>query len=65
MAMNQGKIRNLRVAADFDDDMQNVQGVITQYNEGNIEDCMVTGTISGYMGRKRSCCVSGIWRNCR
>lgn len=30
--------------------MQNVQGVITQYNEGNIEDCMVTGTISGYMG---------------
>ena len=50
IAMNQGKIRNLRVAADFDDDMQNVQGVITQYNEGNIEDCMVTGTISGYMG---------------
>ena len=26
IAMNQGKIRNLRVAADFDDDMQNVQG---------------------------------------
>ena len=48
--MNQGKIRNLRVVADFDDDMQNVQGVITQYNEGNIEDCMVTGIISGYMG---------------
>ena len=48
--MNQGKIRNLRVVADFNDDMQNVQGVITQYNEGNIEDCMVTGMISGYMG---------------
>ena len=47
---NQGKVQNLRVVADFDDDMQNVQGVITQYNEGNIENCMVTGTIRGYMG---------------
>lgn len=38
--------------------MQNDAGVITQYNEGNIEDCMVTGTISGDIRRKRSCCIS-------
>ena len=50
IAQNDGTIENLRIVADFDDDSQNVQGVIAQYNQGKIQECSVSGTVTGHMG---------------
>ena len=50
IAQNGGTIENLRIVADFDDDSQNVQGVIAQYNQGKIQECSVSGTVTGHMG---------------
>ena len=47
---NAGTIKNLRVAAEFDDDSQNAQGVFAQYNIGKIQECTVFGTVTGHMG---------------
>ena len=47
---NDGTIENLRIVAAFDDDSQNVQGVIAQYNQGKIQECSVSGTVTGHMG---------------
>ena len=50
IAQNDGTIENLRIVADFDDDSQNVQGVIAHYNQGKIQECSVSGTVTGHMG---------------
>ena len=50
MVQNAGTVKNLRVVADFDDDSQNAQGVFAQYNIGKIQDCTVSGTVTGHMG---------------
>ena len=50
IANNHGTIENLRIVASFDDDSQNVQGIISQYNDGKILECSVSGTVTGRMG---------------
>ena len=50
IVQNGGTVKNLRIEAAFDDDSQNAQGVFAQYNTGKIQECTVSGTVTGHMG---------------
>ena len=47
-------IKDLNIVADFDYDSHDTHGVVTQYNTGKIQDCKVTGTVTGHMGSTSS-----------
>ena len=47
---NAGTIKDLNIVADFDYDSHDIHGVVAQYNTGKIQDCRVTGTVTGHMG---------------
>ena len=51
---NAGTIKDLNIVADFDYDSHDIHGVVAQYNTGKIQDCKVTGTITGHMGSTSS-----------
>ena len=51
---NAGTIKNLNIVADFDYDSHDIHGVVAQYNTGKIQDCRVTGTVTGHMGSTSS-----------
>ena len=51
---NAGTIKNLNIVADFDYDSHDIHGVVAQYNTGKIQDCKVTGTVTGHMGSTSS-----------
>ena len=51
---NAGTIKDLNIVADFDYDSQDIHGVVAQYNTGKIQDCRVTGTVTGHMGSTSS-----------
>ena len=51
---NAGMIKDLNIVADFDYDSHDIHGVVAQYNTGKIQDCKVTGTITGHMGSTSS-----------
>ena len=51
---NAGTIKNLNVVADFDYDSHDIQGILAQYNTGRIQDCKVSGTVTGHMGATSS-----------
>ena len=51
---NAGTIKDLNIVADFDYDSHDIHGVVAQYNTGKIQDCRVTGTVTGHMGSTSS-----------
>ena len=51
---NAGTIKDLNIVADFDYDSHDIHGVVAQYNTGKIQDCKVTGTVTGHMGSTSS-----------
>ena len=51
---NAGTIKDLNIVADFDYDSHDIHGVVVQYNTGKIQDCRVTGTVTGHMGSTSS-----------
>jgi len=51
---NAGTIKDLNIVADFDYDNHDIHGVVAQYNTGKIQDCRVTGTVTGHMGSTSS-----------
>lgn len=51
---NAGTIKNLNIVADFDYDSHDIQGILAQYNTGRIQDCKVSGTVTGHMGATSS-----------
>lgn len=51
---NAGMIKDLNIVADFDYDSHDIHGVVAQYNTGKIQDCRVTGTVTGHMGSTSS-----------
>ena len=51
---NAGTIKDLNIVADFDYDSHDIHGVAAQYNTGKIQDCRVTGTVTGHMGSTSS-----------
>ena len=51
---NAGTIKDLNIVADFDYDSHDIYGVVAQYNTGKIQDCKVTGTVTGHMGSTSS-----------
>ena len=51
---NAGTIKDLNIVSDFDYDSHDIHGVVAQYNTGKIQDCRVTGTVTGHMGSTSS-----------
>ena len=51
---NAGTIKDLNIVADFDYNSHDIHGVVAQYNTGKIQDCRVTGTVTGHMGSTSS-----------
>ena len=51
---NAGTIKDLNIVVDFDYDSHDIHGVVAQYNTGKIQDCRVTGTVTGHMGSTSS-----------